>query len=263
MKTYFRRAFPLTVSLALAASLLLSCGTSKPEELTYLLIDRTGAWQAREYHRFMRTLAFFQRLCTEKGGQHIVVASINHSSSNVRELMSLDSPAFDPVRDNSDFQKEKQQQDFADRLESGLKNIYREMQKPASGETSPLMEALTNLVDHIRQTKYKHVTLVLFSDMVQNSESIDFSKPPASKGDITATVARAKALHLVPDMHGFNVHVFGVGNFDFHDDRRLPYRLRKHLKSRNDDFIRRNEAIWRAYFKDASASLKAYAPQPL
>ena len=264
MTGYFQRTFLLGASLALVASLLVSCGASQPENLTYLLIDRTGAWQARDYHRFMRTLAFFQRLCAEKDGQHVVVASINDSASNIRELMTLDSPAFDPVWDNPDSRKaKKQRRDFANRLESGLKNIYHEMQNPESGVASPLMEALTSLADHIRQAKYKHVTLVLFSDMVQNSENIDFRKPPASKGNVAATVARAKSLHLVPDMHGFNVHVFGVGNFDFHDDRRLPYRLRKHLKSRNDDFIRRNEAIWRAYFKAANASLKAYAPQPL
>jgi hypothetical protein len=158
----------------------------------------------------------FQRILEKVGGGDILVADLitddplSQSSFPINETLA----AFDPGTDNEllvrkkrgafDKQLKEQRERLAAQVQTLLNDQNRKINKTRILDAMRLAERVFKTYQRPKKV------LVIFSDMIEDSDRRNFQTQPPGEADITQLLDREKKAGTWPDLTGVKVYVIGA-----------------------------------------------------
>lgn len=206
--------------------------SENPKGVLVLLIDQSQSTELGEN--------FEQTLRVAKGssnpGTRVIVATIGDRRSSSKVLIDITRPVETLWEPKIAFMKKDKR--FKDCI-SQVATFARALGADPGG--TAILETLMFVDEIFRNTKAESQSIILYSDMIQNSDTFSFYK--VTKKDTPQTIlARAEAEHLMPNFKNVTVKIAGVGG------------------AQSDKQSRFAEDFWRGYFGKAEAKLDFYGP---
>lgn len=215
-----------------------------------VLIDQTVAFPGEISTHVINQIAPLQR-----PGTRITIGSFSYYSSRTRPFVHL-SFFFEPgfpqhlERRASRARLNQLSPCLLRRRLDGIRAIRAELSgrfastRPSLGR-SDIMDSLRQFAGHLRASRARSRTLVVVSDMLENSSGIRFYANGLFRLiDPAAEIERASRAGLIADLRGITVYVIGMGT--------PPPELG--LAARPAEHMRRLEAFWAEYFARARAA---------
>jgi len=170
-----------------------------------------------------------------KHAERLVIGAITGKGSETRIMMDTIKPASSLLV--SPMKIRKQKHEFS-RCVKQTQSVLTG--KPESYRKSAILETVKYVAYLIHQTQAKKKRLIVFSDMIQNSEALSFYK--LKKLDIATLIKQVIKEKLVSALTGIDVFVVGAGG------------------NLSDQQARRIEEFWRQLFLTGHGNLKTYGP---
>lgn len=206
--------------------------SENPKSVLVLLIDQSQSTELGE--NFEQTLRVAKESASP--GTRVIVATIGDRRATSRVLIDLARPVetlWDPKI--AFMKKEKRFKDCLSQVAAFARALG------ANQGGTAILETFMFVDEIFRNTKSESQSVILYSDMIQNSDTFSFYK--VNKKDTPTTLlTRAESEHLLPHLKNVNVKVAGVGG------------------AQSDKQSRFAEDFWRGYFAKAEANLNFYGP---
>lgn len=200
-----RLLVPLVFTVLIAAA----CGgKSASTRVTVVLFDLSGSTNA-EPIRQQYTRDFAKVLDAVTAGGIIAADIIDdnplaHSAYPINESFDR----YDPLKENKlDYERRIRQ-----KRDAVIKEVEAIVRRPQSGRRG------SNVLDGLQLAERVFLTfqgeqklLVIFSDMIEQSRSYDFSADNLTAGRISQIIARERSAQRLPDLRGVEVCVVGAG----------------------------------------------------
>lgn len=208
-----------------------SCiATDEHSKTTFLLLDGSDS-------KVLGT-ALAQFLATVKGmirpGERVVAGMIADKRANAKIFIDVVNP--EPSAWQPTMLIRKKQKNFADCLKSLEGQVSTAKDLPQTA----ILETLSFVNQVMSADAATDKRIMIFSDMIQNSDLISFYKLGKETSD--QLVTKVKTAGLVFNFGGANAYVAGVGG------------------TQSDKQARQTEDFWRNYFSKSGINLKFYGP---
>jgi hypothetical protein len=201
------------------------------QAITYVLIDRTDKLQDVEHLK--QTLHTIHDMI--QPGERLIIGVSTSRLSETRVLMDLARPVSSIW--DSTLKIRAREKKFADCF-AKVSDIA--INQNESHPSSAILETLSYTASVLKADSSASKRLILFSDMIQNSDSISFYK--MKEVDADAALKKAAQEKLIYHFAGVLVSVAGAGTgVDEHKARSI-------------------EQFWRKYFESSGGALKIYGP---
>ena len=222
----------LSTAPATAQTLIEGCVKAETHEhVTFLLVDKTDS--VSDPQNLKQTLAAAKEGI--RPGERLLVGIIGAKGSETRIVIDVTRPQTSVWESAMKIRaKEKHFSECVQKAETLL------AQSGEAKKTSAILETLSFVASTLAADAAKSKRAIVFSDMIQNSESLSFYAAKSVDSD-TAMKSVEKSAMVWP-FAGVDVYVAGVGG-NFSDER-----------------ARQVEQFWRKYFTKAGAQLKLYGP---
>jgi len=222
----------LQTNPAAASELIDGCSVAEPHEsVTFLLIDRTDSDQPADNLKQSFT-ALKQSI---KPGERLVVGYLGAKASEAKIVADFTKPQQSMWE--SVMKIRAKEKVFNDCLE---KTQAAALTPPAPTKTSAILETLGFVSSALGLDNSKDKRVVIFSDMVQNSEAVSFYHGKDFNPDATTKTVEAK--QLISKFEKIKVSIAEIGA-RFTDER-----------------AKKVETFWRNYFEKSGALLDYYGP---
>ncbi len=208
---------------------------SEHKQLIYLLVDRSDSLKNPAPLETVIDLVSEDAAGKQGAGTRLVIGVITGRSATTRILLDKVNPS-DSVWE-SRMKLRKKRRDLKKCIDDASKVLL------APGESHPhsaILETLDVVSGLLAQDGSARKRLVIYSDMIQNSEALSFYRKTGR--DATRLVAAIEKKGLLPRFGGVEVYVAGAGG------------------GKSDSRDRAVKNFWREYFKKAGATLKSYGP---
>ena len=238
-----RQKFVLVNTLGMILALLMYCQiasadsdsacmkVAQHEAVTYFLVDRTDKLENVE--QLKQTIAAVRSMV--QPGERLIVGVSTGKGSDARILMDLTVPKsslwVSKLKTRAD---EKKFNDCFSDFRNGI------LVQDESHKHSALVETLRFVGKVLKADEAKRKRLIVFSDMIQNSNTLSFYK--ARKMNVKSLINKVEDEYLLGDFKGVEVHVSGAGG---------------NVAERKGRAI---EAFWGQYFEKSGGELKFYGP---
>ncbi len=201
------------------------------ERVLYFLVDRSD--ECEDTDGFEKTFRALSEMV--QGGERLLIGVSTGKASDTRLLMDMARPKKSIWVSNLKLRASEKK--FTDCIEQVKKSLlsYKESYKH-----SALMETLGFVSKALAQSHGKPKRVVLYSDMMQNSESLSFY----SSGTLEAAplLKKVKSEELLWEFPEVDVYVAGTG------------------MTISDKKARKLEKFWKSYFEEAGGELVFYGP---
>lgn len=204
---------------------------SDHEKVSYLLIDRSDKLETKD--SFLKSIKAFSSMIEE--GERVIVGLSTGKASETKVLMDFVKPKgsvwVSMLKTRADTKK------FDKCLQEVTENLA---DKEEEHKSSALLETLAFVGKVLSTDTAKEKRLFVYSDMMQNSESISFYgiKPFDPEKALTLT----KKAYLFSKLHSVSIYIAGTG------------------QTISDAQSRKLEAYWDKYFENSGGVLKFYGP---
>lgn len=205
--------------------------TEAHEHVTFLLVDKTDT--VTDPQNLKQTLEAAKE--SIRPGERLLVGVIGAKGSDTRVVIDVTRPQSSVWESAMKIRaKEKHFTECVQKAEGVL------AQSGEAKKTSAILETLSFVASTLAADVAKSKRAIVFSDMIQNSESLSFYT--AKSVDSDSAMKSVEKAAMVWPFAGIDVYVAGVGG-NFSDER-----------------ARGVEQFWRKYFAKAGAQLKLYGP---
>ncbi len=174
-------------------------------------------------------------------GDALVAIRVTDSSLTEWKTVTIELTRFDPTRENMLVAAGKAAKEL-DGAEQKIEDFVRDQREVI--KYSKIMDALSLAASNFKALKRDRNVLVVFSDMVEESDHYNFAKQPLSDARAQQIVESEKQNGRVPDLKGVKVYVYGAG-------------VGEYAKKLSSQQFRGIESFWLAYFKASGADLPA------
>jgi hypothetical protein len=199
--------------------------------VTFLLIDRTD--ELKDVEHLKQTFATVRELL--KQGERIVVGVNTGKLSDTRILMDMVRPVSSIWE--STMKIRAREKKFKDCFEAAEKRLVVQDEEHPS---SAILETLSFVSSVLGTDVSSEKRLIIFSDMIQNSEAISFYK--LKEIDAEKVMQTVQKENLLTKLNGIRVYVAGIG------------------VGLTDQRARAIESFWRQYFTATGAEVKFFGP---
>lgn len=170
-----------------------------------------------------------------KPGQRIIIGTSSGKKSDTNIVLDVVRPAQDMWASVLKIRAaEKRFSECFGATEAAL------MQQNEESKTSALLETMTFVADVLRSDAATSKRLVIFSDMIQHTDTLNFYSMKTL--DPVATLSKVEKSGLVVNLKDVSVSVAGVG------------------AGVSDEKARSLEVFWRRYFEGAGAQVAFFGP---
>ena len=209
------------------------------DAITVLLIDGSDSNALDE--RLDQTLHNVNNIVMPN--ERLLVSMIMEKRAASRIVVDIVNPAESVWESKLVFRKK--QKAYADCLSSIATKVPRRgaQNKVAikKVEATAILETLSFIREVLNADQSKRKRIVIYSDMIQNSDFINFYKL-GPKDTPEVLIDRTAKEGLIPNLSGAEVHVAGIGG------------------AQTDKQARFAEKYWRLFFEKAGANLRFYGP---
>jgi hypothetical protein len=219
-------------SVVAEAPLVKSCiEHGEHQGAVFFLVDRSDKMPSIESLR--QTLISVKEIV--KPGERLVVGTSTGKKSDTHII-------FDMVRPKADvwasaLKIRAQEKKFTDCFLAAQTTV---LEQNEDSPTSAIVETLTFVADVLNAETSGEKRLVIFSDMIQHSELLNFYSTKTI--DVDGSLAKLNKAGLIVRLSGVAVSIAGAG------------------AGVSDEKARVIEAFWRKYFEKSAATLKFYGP---
>ncbi len=234
MAMHKRKIFSALVALLITqTSSALECSKQQTHSATtYVMVDRSDPpANAEGLNQTLRTVGDAIR-----PSERLVIGLAGAKLSDARVIMDLVRP--EQTMWESAIKIRAKEKEFHDCLEMAKTEI---LASNASQKSSAILETLSFVGDIMRGDSVNSRRVVVYSDMVQNTESLSF----IGQVNVDGAIKMVEKDKLLWDLKGIDISVAGIGG-----EKSL-----KHAKQ--------VEEFWRKYFEKSGATLKFYGPMLL
>lgn len=182
-----------------------------------------------------------------RGGDVIIGASITERSIQQLDLpIMFECPVFKPTTDNTLLRK-GEEEEFKKKLISAKEEQIRKIEelllgldgKPKIMKTD-ILSSLVLASNIFRRYQDRRRILVIFSDMIEDSESYNFERLNLNANKIKEIIEKEKSESRIPDLSGVRIYVVGA-------------------QARTQEKYNSIKKFWAEYFKETGAELVDYA----
>ncbi len=252
-----KKRFPPLIVLVLLLALLSSCSTVSDNSAVVLMYDKSASTApnqskiSTEVNNNMRAdyLSASRKIISVSGpGTTIYGGLINDRSLEVMTLpINTQFPDFRPLWDNELIFKG----DLLKKKQNVLQQIERAVNEAADSNSTCIIDSTLLVQQIFKSTKTANEVLVMFSDMVEDCDSIDFDETPRPKTtglprnetEVNNLLAELQRLQKVPDLKGVRVCVYRA--------------VAQSEANRSSRFILLQN-FWTAFFRTAGAEVEHY-----
>lgn len=186
----------------------------------------------------------FQRILDKVGAGDVIVADLITDDPLSQSSFPINEPieAFNPGTDNPMLVKKKQEE-FDDQLKVRRGQLATKAQTLLNDQTrrsnkTKILDAM-RLAERVFKTYQRpKKVLVIFSDMIEDSDFRNFQTQPPTDADTTQLLEREKKAGTLPDLTGVKVYVIGAAG-----------------SQASSAVYTAIEKFWLQYFKQAGADL--------
>lgn len=210
-------------------------GDESYEMFTYLIVDRSDKVElTAPLDQIFSTIK--DNVARDASGKRLMIGVITDKVAQTRIAMDRVWPKESVWENRIKLLKERK--DFGRCIEDTKKSL---MQQTESHKGSAVIETLAFIAKIFQSDTARHKRLIIFSDMVQNSEVLSFYGNSGA-ATVDALIDRIRKEHLLPSFKGVEIFVSGAGG------------------SISDKRARKVEEFWARYFEASGASLRFYGP---
>jgi len=202
-----RRALVISVLAGCAAISAGRHAGAASTKLVFVLFDLSGSTNVQEVRRRYYE-DFTKVLAAVKPGDAIVADAITDNPLAQSTFpINEEFEKYNPALHNPVIHKKKGDQQKARVLQTAKEMLYKQGQRVPS---TKILDAL-HLAERIFNTyKRDEKVLVLFSDMVEESDRYNFRKARLTDKETEQIIANEKAKKRLPDLRGVRVYVTGA-----------------------------------------------------
>lgn len=205
------------------------------EAFTYFLVDRSDKLDDTDGLRQVFS-AIDSNIKSNKADIRLVVGVITGKTAKTRILMDRVRPGDNLFESVIKLRKKKRL--FFNCLKDEEAILLKQSE---SSKTSAILETIEYVANVFRSDNSPQKRLVIYSDMIQNSEVLSFYRGSGG-APIDDLINRIEKESLMPDWSGVEIYIAGVGG------------------SVSDKKARRIRRFWQSYFKKAGGNLRFYGP---
>ena len=258
-RRFFQLAGTLTFCLIFLSSLT-SCSNNEepvPKKLIFVLLDKTDKPKdslvyEKALHKVQDELGLgWYRKNAEKGGLgptngggKVVIASFKGSVQDIKHQVSitLKENSFNETNRNRRKTMKETFRNLKEKMEEALHSPYKSAQ-------TPLLYVLNEISEMLAQEQAQKKTLLILSNMLENSELVSFYNPrmkdEVKNNPKTFFEKKIKSIHSLPQFAGVNIYIVSPGTTNSKIDDKLAVKVKE---------------FWHYYFAETQGTLVAYHP---
>lgn len=207
---------------------------NKHGSVTYLLIDRTD--EIKDISALKQLFGTLRDTFAKRDGERLVVGVISGKTAESRIVMDRATPGKDMWE--SAIKLRKQRNEFLaclDEVEKGL------LQQNEKAPASAILETIIFVADFLRRDPSPTKRLIIFSDMVQNSDAVSFYGKRSNE-PLEIIMARLVSEKRIPKLNGVVIDVAGAGTGV---SEQVGFKVKE---------------FWQRVFEQGGAKLRSYGP---
>lgn len=189
------------LALSLLAAALFGCATSRPARVVLVFVDVSASVKDSAAYRD----AWAKIVAALRPGDRLILAQISDRTyTDFRPMLDCQIPRFSYWRDNK-LVHDKQRQALQATLDTALDRSLRAPRSRKTDIFGALLEA-----EKIFKGDRRQATLILLSDMLEDSEAYNFEKQRFTDAFTRQAIADAARDGRLPDLSGATVYVAGA-----------------------------------------------------
>lgn len=212
-------------------------GAQSPNRLAVVLVDTTGSINNADWALYERSYQVL--LDSNKVGDRVVLATI--SDQPVTRFIAIADRTI--IRKNIRLEDEASLKRTNTALTQDFQQTKAQTTKPA--QATYILDSLTATEQLFSQARAKHqqITLLVLSDMIEESPAANFSRKPPNEASAKQIINTRRTQGLLPDLNDVQVYVVGAGG-------------------KSGEQMVRIQKFWINYFSNTGATVQAYGRNP-